>query len=301
MAPRAQRVVVLVSPNYKQRKEFYGGRFVCAAPLPMVVHESAPPEEDHAHRAEGQQLYVAFMLDLLSSTSATSRSPTSRTFCKEVQSEMTGGAGGTAGAAPALLSSPVSEASKNKTLPFSPLADLAGAGTLVVCDLTDPMLAPEEANVIFEVLFDQYTALDLPCGKIVAFDEAHKYLGESSKTGLSAAIVDAVRTMRHKGMRVVVSTQSPLDLPSELLELVSVAVVHRFHSRDWYQHLCTKIPLPAQGEAFPTIQRLPTGSALVFAAPHGLDGYADAHGLLRIQVRPRLTSERGVSRANRAR
>jgi hypothetical protein len=35
--------------------------------------------------------------------------------------------------------------------------------------------------------------------------------------------------MRHEGMRVAVSTQSPKVLAPELLELVSVAVLHNFH------------------------------------------------------------------------
>ena len=37
--------------------------------------------------------------------------------------------------------------------------------------------------------------------------------------------------MRHNGMRLVVSTQSPSALAPELL--LTVAVLHRFHSHDW--------------------------------------------------------------------
>ena len=57
-------------------------------------------------------------------------------------------------------------------------------------------------------------------------DEAHKYFGASkseSGGGLAAAVVDAVRLMRHEGIRVVISTQSPLAMPSELLELVQTS------------------------------------------------------------------------------
>ncbi len=59
------------------------------------------------------------------------------------------------------------------------------------------------------------------------FDEAHKYLTKNDALG--DVIVDTVRQMRHLGMRVVVSTQSPQVLPAELLELVTIAVLHRFH------------------------------------------------------------------------
>jgi hypothetical protein len=44
-------------------------------------------------------------------------------------------------------------------------------------------------------------------------------------------------------MRLVVSTQSPRALAPELLELVTVAVLHRFHSADWFTYLSTKLPL----------------------------------------------------------
>ena len=45
--------------------------------------------------------------------------------------------------------------------------------------------------------------------------------------GLSEAIVNIARLMRHDGMRLAVSTQSPAALAPELLELVTVAVLHR--------------------------------------------------------------------------
>ncbi len=44
-------------------------------------------------------------------------------------------------------------------------------------------------------------------------------------------------------MRLVVSTQSPRALAPELLELVTVAVLHRFHSADWFTYLSKKLPL----------------------------------------------------------
>ena len=72
--------------------------------------------------------------------------------------------------------------------------------------------------------------------------------------------------MRHEGMRVAISTQSPKVLAPELLELVSLLLVHRFHSEDWFTYLKSKVPLPAAG--FETIRRLATGQALVFAASH---------------------------------
>lgn len=80
---------------------------------------------------------------------------------------------------------------------------------------------------------------------------------------LAEALVDAVRVMRHKGLRIVVSTQLPLTLPEELLELCSAAFLHNFHSEDWFAHLAKKIHLPRNG--FARVAAQAPGDALVFA------------------------------------
>ena len=69
---------------------------------------------------------------------------------------------------------------------------------------------------------------------------------------------------RHDGIRVAISTQSPLTLPPELLELSTVAVCHGFYSRDWYTYLQSKWPFPEE-ESFEMIKHLAAGEALVFS------------------------------------
>jgi hypothetical protein len=50
-------------------------------------------------------------------------------------------------------------------------------GTLVVADLTDPMMSADEACGVFQVLLEQFRGAVMPgVGKVIAFDEAHKYL-----------------------------------------------------------------------------------------------------------------------------
>lgn len=116
--------------------------------------------------------------------------------------------------------------------------------------------------------------------------------------GLSKAIVNVARLMRHDGMRLVVSTQSPKALAPELLELLTVAVLHQFHSRDWLTYLERKLPL---GEAaWRTLMDLRPGQALVFASQHAVRAVPPPLGLgdntFVLQVRPRLTADRGQSR-----
>jgi hypothetical protein len=201
-------------------------------------------------------------------------------------------------------------------------------GTLVVADMTDPMLAPAEANGVFQVLLEQFRQKKTDCGKVVVCDEAHKYFDGKSKggDGLAGAIVDTVRLMRHEGIRVIVSTQSPLTMPPELLELSSVAVCHNFHSIDWYKYMASKLPLAADG--FSMVQALKPGEALMFAAwaefgegvlRHDMissddDGDGDddddpaasgggatvdhSDSCFLLRVRPRITADRGASRHN---
>jgi DNA helicase HerA-like ATPase len=176
-------------------------------------------------------------------------------------------------------------------------------GTLVVADLTDPMLSADEANGIFQVLLEQFRKKRLDCGKVLACDEAHKYLtgAGNGREELAAAIVDVVRLMRHDGIRVLISTQSPLALPPELLELVSVTILHSFQSKDWYAYLSSKIHLP-EG-LFAQIRGLYPGQALVVATKTDVvapkkDECNDDH-CLALQIRPRLTTDLGRSRVHK--
>ena len=50
------------------------------------------------------------------------------------------------------------------------LPDLMGAGSLVVADMTDPMLSPSEANGVFQVLLGLYRKKKVQCGKVVVCD-----------------------------------------------------------------------------------------------------------------------------------
>jgi hypothetical protein len=72
-------------------------------------------------------------------------------------------------------------------------------GRLVVVDLTDPLLSSDEANGIFQVLSEQFRAITTSTGKILLLDEAHKYMNGEAADGLSDAIVDIARLMRHDG------------------------------------------------------------------------------------------------------
>lgn len=75
--------------------------------------------------------------------------------------------------------------------------------------------------------------------------------------------MSAIRQMRHHGLRIVISTQSPKSIPGEILDLSSVVLLHRFHAVDWFSYLRTKFPLDPSRD-YDRILALGTGEALVF-------------------------------------
>jgi hypothetical protein len=252
-----EKMLVLVSPsNYEQRKAFYGPD-VRVEPLLFSWGQLSAKQLKCLMRinAGDSQLYVSTMLSQLRGFQRKQHIPAFDDFCAQIEQTCSSGSqNGPLRQRLALLEALVKESAVNQELRAVGGGDLSSLmqeeGMLVVADLTDPLLSAEEANGIFEVLLDQ----------------AHRYVSGTDTDGLSRGIVDAVRLMRHEGLRVAISTQSPKVLAPELLELVSLLLVHRFHSEDWFTYLKSKVPLPAGG--FETIRGLATGQALVFAASH---------------------------------
>jgi DNA helicase HerA-like ATPase len=165
------------------------------------------------------------------------------------------------------------------------------------------MMTADEACGVFQVLLEQFRSKDLKgVGKVVAFDEAHKYLSHSGPgcVELSNAIVDSVRLMRHDGLRVLISTQSPTTMPPELLELASVTILHRFQSAEWSRYLTSKVTLP-EG-SFEKVKALSNGRALLLSTQISRELTETAAGspeCITVDIRPRLTKDWGASKVNR--
>ncbi|KAJ3113514.1 hypothetical protein HK100_001961 [Physocladia obscura] len=293
-------MTVLVSPSfYLQRRAFYGN-YCTVRP---ILFKWASLSADHIKKLmcvnDGDnQLYMASLLDLLRSYQKSGSIPSFDTFLTQVvqQSDVRGQQ------APllqrlALLQSFVYESAKNAIIRNDAIdiESVISSGNLIVADLTDPLLSKSEANGVFQLLVEKFRVYPHSgCGKVLALDEAHKFMDGTSSDGLSTAILDTARLMRHDGIRVVVSTQSPRALLPEFLELVSIAVLHRFHSRDWMQYLCEKIDVGK--EDFERIRGLIPGAALVFATRHRMVGCESLAPV--VQIRPRMTANRGASRMN---
>lgn len=90
---------------------------------------------------------------------------------------------------------------------------------------------------LFNICLSLFLEQDGGVGRVVALDEAHKYMTESPESvALTNSLMETIRLQRHLGTRVIVSTQEPSISP-KLLDLCSVTVVHRFSSPDWLRTL----------------------------------------------------------------
>jgi hypothetical protein len=293
-----ENMVVLVSPTYyEQRKRFYAG-YCTVKPL---LFDWRKLTADHIRRLmklkdSDNQLYISSMLELLRGYQRQNRLPDFDTFSQEVK-----GFCKLPGQEAALtlrlnlLDAIIKQSSKNISIATlsGDLSSECASGKLIVIDLTDPLLSSDDVNGIFQVLTEQFRSLKDVKGKLLVLDEAHRYMDGQKEDGLSKAIVDVARLMRHDGMRLAISTQSPKVLAPELLELITSVVMHRFHSKDWFDYLSLKLGLPQ--DLMEGLYQLEPGEAYMFVTRNLID---PKKKVFRINVRPRLTADRGASLRN---
>ncbi|KAH9898708.1 hypothetical protein F4778DRAFT_742651 [Xylariomycetidae sp. FL2044] len=188
-------------------------------------------------------------------------------------------------------------------------------GSLTIVDLSDPFVNSNDACTLFSICTSLFLEDRNKCGRMLALDEAHKFLTASGEAEvLTADLLSIIRQQRHTGTRVVIATQEPTLAP-ELIDLANVTFVHRFLSPKWYQTLERHLAganREVDGTLFETIVSLRTGEALLFCPTALLDvcPAQDAtalidldllgarpmgSGYIKLQVRKRLTTDGGRS------
>lgn len=301
--PYVKKLTILASPSfYKQRKEFYSGIANCQV-IPLLfrwrdlnAHHLRSLMQLEIH--ENMPLYMGVLLDLLRSYQKKNVLPTFASFKAEIEKlKFSSSQTGPLNQRMRLIESFLYESPENADISehfLNPL-ELFQDGSLVIADLTDPMLSPGEANGIFQVLLSIFRTIQSP--KLVVLDEAHKYLANSMSDGLTVSVLEVIRQMRHYGMRIVISSQNPKGLPEEILELCSVAILHRFHSIDWFNYLKRKLPLADSD--LEEIFSVPPGSALVFSSrwERNLSQSSNDCAIKRVKIRRRFTVDAGISRS----
>ncbi|KAF8992060.1 hypothetical protein BDQ17DRAFT_1370044 [Cyathus striatus] len=140
-------------------------------------------------------------------------------------------------------------------------------GQLTIIDLSDPFLDSSSACGLFEIITRLFLRADVGTGKVLVVDEAHKYLSTNmGSAGLTKALLAVIRQQRHLAMRVIISTQEPTVVPPVLLDLCTVAILHRFSSPSWWNHLANHVSADFTGsDAFDKVVKLQTGQAIILS------------------------------------
>jgi len=182
-------------------------------------------------------------------------------------------------------------------------------GTLTIVDLTDPFVDPASACSFFDICLGLFLEKTLDCGRIIALDEAHKFMNHSSAAdSFTESLLTVIREQRHKGARVLIATQEPTISP-KLLDLCSMTLVHRFTSPEWMHalqgHLAGASMVRENNkkdaqDLFREIVNLNVGEHLLFSPSAMLDligGKATKLGLnhVKCKTRPRITTDGGRS------
>eukprot|EP00953_Heterococcus_sp_UTEX-ZZ885_P041804 21306-Heterococcus_DN1.PRE.2 len=308
-----KQLAVLVSPNYYIQREMYYSDNSAATVYPLLFEWS---------QLSAAQLVSLMRLDTTDNSSSSSSSsclavldrlkqyqrademPTFAEFVELCESCDVDATSSVLRQRLSLLQSFIADSSVNELLRYErkSLEALIEDGALVIADLTDPMLAAEEANRIFQLLLQQFRTVRK--STLVVLSEAHKYMNSSissSNSGLASELVHVARQLQQQNLRIVVSTQSPLVLPEELLELTTLAAVHSFQSPDWYKYLQSKFSM--ESALFSEVTALKSGQALVFARKTVVKGTQQQQQQQqqqqlwsRVQIRRRLTHD-GMSTA----
>ncbi|KAI9766483.1 MAG: hypothetical protein M1835_007179 [Candelina submexicana] len=192
-------------------------------------------------------------------------------------------------------------------------------GTLTIVDLSCPFVDRDAACVLFDICLSIFLEKREDVGRIVALDEAHKFMTTSAAaTQFTDSLLHTIRLQRHLATRIVIATQEPTISP-KLLDLSTMTFVHRFTSPSWLTtleaHLAGASALSGDGEKrnikkiFKTIVDLNVGEALLFSpsamldvANDNLENRHDEGRLvklgtkyLKVRIRKRITADGGKS------
>ena len=164
-------------------------------------------------------------------------------------------------------------------------------GRLIIVDLRDEFIEKDEALGLFVVMLNIFSSVLTVNGrafnKFIVFDEAHKYMNNRELVG---SITTAIREMRHKGVSIMIASQDPMSLPTEIIELSSVVVMHRFSSPSWVKHV-QKAITPLQTLTPTEMASLGSGEAYLWA--NKASDKAITQRPIKISIRPRVTKHGG--------
>lgn len=171
------------------------------------------------------------------------------------------------------------------------LGTLLRPGRLIIVDLRDEWIDEDDALGLFVIMLNIFAGVKEYEGqrfnKFIVFDEAHKYMGNKD---LTSTIVTAIREMRHKGVSMMIASQDPMSLPSQIIELSSVVLLHKFNSPQWVKHIQKSIT-QLQSLSSSDMASLVPGEAYLWATKATDKGVTMRP--MKISTRPRVTKHGG--------
>eukprot|EP00977_Amphora_coffeiformis_P014318 scaffold3960_cov148-Amphora_coffeaeformis.AAC.3 len=292
VVPR-DRAVVLVSPTYyKQRKASYSCHQCSVRPL---LFRWKTLTSDHIKRIMGDdwlenKAHAASFVALLRRYQRYDIVPHFPQFLNELKHICNlKESDGIFDQGVSLLETFVAESQVNADIVYDGLdicAAVEARTHLLVVDLTDPLLKPQDVNRVFQVATKHFrNTTPTNVGKLLALDGAHHFMnGSTNDDGLSQMVVEITRQMHCENTRIVVSVETPKALSTDLLDIVSVVVLCRFISLDWWDYLGAK--LPSLLKMWEIVSTLGSGSALVV-----LPGLESEGKIMRVAIRRLLTQK----------
>ena len=171
------------------------------------------------------------------------------------------------------------------------LGSLLRPGRLIIVDLRDEFIDKDDALGLFVIMLNIFAGVKEYEGqkfnKFIVFDEAHKYMDNKD---LTSTIVTAIREMRHKGVSMMIASQDPMSLPSEIIELSSIMLMHKFNSPQWVKHVQKSI-IQLQTLSSTDMANLVPGEAYLWATKSTDKGVTSRP--MKISTRPRVTKHGG--------
>lgn len=164
-------------------------------------------------------------------------------------------------------------------------------GRLLIVDLRDEFIEGDEAMGLFVVMLRIFAAIKSVDGqsfnKFIVFDEAHKYM---KKAELVDSITTIIREMRHDGVSIMIASQDPMSLPTAIIELSSIVVLHKFSSPAWVKHV-QKAITALQSLSATDMSELGSGEAYLWA--NKSTDKSITQRPIKISIRPRVTKHGG--------
>ncbi|MBI4287924.1 MAG: ATP-binding protein [Chloroflexi bacterium] len=159
-------------------------------------------------------------------------------------------------------------------------------GRLVILDIRDEMIDANDAIrlclISLGLLQRVQTSEGFPFPKLVVLDEAHKYVQKE----FASEIVTLVNQMRHTATTVVIASQNPDSIPSDVIEKSSIVILHKLTSPNQTSYLRKSVQGLATVDA-DQVAGLQNGEAIVWAS-ESTDSNVTKTGI-KIKIRPRYT------------